>query len=85
MKIYLLILLIGLITSKFCGLYTHLRVKGALVGNSCVCPSSTKGLIGLVDPDMKKFGCYCYQRSMISECKADSQCRFDNFVGCYKY
>lgn len=87
MKAYLLILLFSLIYSKMCGQYTHGRTKGKysngfFTGPKCTCPV---GLIGLVDSDypeeIKK--CYCYQQSMIDECKEDSNCQFDNFIGCH--
>ena len=78
MKYYLVILLIGLITSKSCVLYTHDRIKSTKRFGRCPCPT---GLVGLVDEDMKD--CYCYYQSQIDECKADKKCRFDNYVGCY--
>ena len=78
MKKFLLILLIGLITSKLCASYNQGRVKQKKSFGSCPCPH---GMVGLVDPDMSD--CYCYYLSQISECKADKSCRFDNYVGCY--
>ena len=84
MKAYILVFLFGLIASKLCALYTHERVKGKYnSGGIFSSPSCTciHGLVGLVDKDMK--ACYCYTLSMISECKADKHCKFDNYVGCY--
>ena len=87
MKAYLLILLIGFITSKMCALYTHGRIKGKYnSGGLFSSPSCTciHGLIGLVDTEFDIEQCFCYQQSMINECKADRNCRFDNFVGCFE-
>ena len=87
MKFYLLLLLFSLIYSKSCYQYTHDRLEGSysngfFTSPSCACPH---GLIGLVDSDypdeIKK--CYCYEKSMIDDCKADRNCQFDNLIGCF--
>ena len=87
MKAYLFILLLSLIYSKACYQYTHARLEGKYSNGwftdpSCACPT---GLIGLVDSDypdeIEK--CYCYQQSMIDDCKNDKNCKFDNLIGCF--
>ena len=87
MKAYILIILLSFIYSKQCYQYTHGRLEGSysnglFTSPSCACP---QGLIGLVDSDypdeIKK--CYCYEKAMINECKADKNCQFDNLIGCF--
>ena len=78
MKAYLFLLLIGFIFAYNCKTqHISTRIEGRYSKNACACPAGTTYFS---DKTVKR--CFCYLKTEIAACNADSKCQTNTFAGC---